>query len=350
MAWAVPEHTRSQVNAAGTALISPSSSPDAARRALGVVNNWRASHSVPLNAVRANLRNHVVAESGEEALIAQRLKRLSSIEAKLRRSHHMQLARMQDVGGCRAVLPSTGSVRNVVRRFERSRTNHELLRRYDYMTQPRASGYRGVHLVYGYRTKREKNTVYNGMRIEIQLRSRLQHAWATAVETVDTFSGQALKSSEGSEDWLRLFALMGTELAFQEGLPPVPGTPGDRGMLRRELARSAMDLDAIARLEAYGHALKVLEGDIRNGRAACFHIYLERSGENTASVRWNEYSENEQEEAIRAYEEVESAIRHFPGGETVLVQVSSIDALRRAYPNYFADTSVFVAALRQAIG
>lgn len=262
----------------------------------------------------------------------------------------MQLARMQDVGGCRAVLASTDSVRNVVRSFERSRTNHELLRPYDYMTQPRASGYRGVHLVYGYRTQRETNTVYNGMRIEIQLRSRLQHAWATAVETVDTFSGQALKSSEGSEDWLRLFALMGTELAFQEGLPPVPGTPGDRGTLRRELARSARDLDAIARLEAYGHALKVLEGNIRNGRAAWFHIYLERSDENTASVRWNEYSETEQEEAIHAYEEVESAIRHFPGGETVLVQVSSIDALRRAYPNYFADTSVFVAALRQATG
>ena len=111
-----------------------------------------------------------------------------------------------------------------------------------------------------------------------------------------------------------------------------------------------MDLDAVARLEAYGHALKVLEGNVRNGRAAYFHIYLERSDENSASVRWNEYSGNEQEEAIHAYEEVESAIRHFPGGETVLVQVSSIDALRRAYPNYFADTSVFVAALRQATG
>ena len=53
MAWAVPEHTRSQVNAAGAALISPSSSPDAVRRALGVVNNWRASHSVPLSSIDA---------------------------------------------------------------------------------------------------------------------------------------------------------------------------------------------------------------------------------------------------------------------------------------------------------
>ena len=349
MTWAIPGHSRSQVNAAGAALISPSSSPETVRRAQGIVNNWRASHSVPLNAVRANLRNHV-AGFGDEALIAQRLKRLSSIEAKLRRSHHMQLARMQDVGGCRAVLPSIAGIREVVRKFERSRTSHELRRRYDYLAQPRASGYRGVHLVYGYRTRYERNAVYNGMQIEIQLRSRLQHAWATAVETVDTFSGQALKSSEGSEDWLRFFALMGTEIAFTEELPPVPGTPDARETLRRELVRSATELDAVARLEAYGRALKILEGDVRNDRAAYFHIYLERLDEHSAHVHWNEYSEEEQEEAICAYEEVERAIRHFPGGETVLVRVSSVDALQRAYPNYFADTSVFVAELRRAIG
>ena len=69
-----------------------------------IVNNCRASHSFPLNALQMNLRN-TVAAFGEAALVAQRLKRLSSIEAKLRRSHHMQLARMHDIGGCRAVLP-----------------------------------------------------------------------------------------------------------------------------------------------------------------------------------------------------------------------------------------------------
>ena len=33
----------------------------------------------------------------------------------------------------------------------------------------------------------------------------------------------------------------------------------------------------------------------------------------------------------------------------MLVQVGSVEALRRAYPNYFADTSVFVAELKKAI-
>ena len=345
MAWTVPEHTRSQVNDAGMTLVDSSASSRDKSRARTIINNWRASHSFPLNALQMNLR-HTVAGFGDAALVAQRLKRLSSIEAKLRRSHHMQLARMHDIGGCRAVLPFAEDVLDVVRKYGRSRALHEPLRRYDHLTSPRESGYRGVHLVYGYRTRSDAHAVYGGMRVEIQLRSRLQHAWATAVETVGTFSGQALKSSEGNQAWLRFFSLMATELACTEGLPPVPGTPGDRATLRRELVQLAAELDPVARLAAYGRTLRILEGDVRNGRAAYFHIYLDLAGEN---VRWNEYSADEREDAIRAYEEVETAIRRFPGAETVLVQVGSVEALRPAYPNYFADTTVFVAELKKAI-
>ena len=84
------------------------------------------------------------------------------------------------------------------------------------------------------------------MRIEIQLRSRLQHAWTAAVETMGTASGQALKSSEGDEGWLRFFVLMASEIAFSEGFPLVPDTPDDRDGLRRELA-AARAFDAVAR-------------------------------------------------------------------------------------------------------
>lgn len=348
MAWTVPEHSRNRVNAAGATLIDQSASLEERERARQVVNNWRAAHSFPLNTLQVNLRRYV-SDYGDEALVAQRLKRLSSIEEKLRRFDRMRLSRMQDIGGCRAVLPSVADVRDVVSTFEKSRARHELLRRSDYLAEPRESGYRGVHLIYAYRSGSEQNAVYGGMQVEIQLRSRLQHAWATAVETVGIFSGEALKSSEGNKRWLDFFALMGTEIAFTEELPPVPGTPADRGVLRRKLRLAAELLDAIAKLRTYGAMLRVLEGDVRNGKAAYFHIQLELQGDDRARVRWNEYAESEREVAIRAYEEVESANRHFPGAETVLVRVSSVEALRRAYPNYFADTRVFVAELEKAI-
>jgi len=59
----------------------------------------------------------------------------------------------------------------------------------------------------------------------MQIRSQLQHAWATAVETVGTFLQQALKSSQGDEGWQRFFALMGNAMAMRERRPPVPNTP-----------------------------------------------------------------------------------------------------------------------------
>jgi putative GTP pyrophosphokinase len=72
----------------------------------------------------------------------------------------------------------------------------EFVKRYDYIAAPKETGYRSVHLIFKYRSQSSKHRAWNGLRVEIQLRSRLQHAWATAVETVDTFTRQTLRRAE----------------------------------------------------------------------------------------------------------------------------------------------------------
>ncbi len=342
--WPVPSYSRSRVTAAGNALIARSATLDDRRAARLIVNDWRAAHSLPLERVRAELEERV----GENALVAQRLKRLSSIDAKLRRLRNMQLARMQDIGGCRAVLPSAVAVRRTAADYATRAPRHPVAHEDDYIARPRSSGYRGIHLITRFRAGREDEAPYEGMRIEIQLRSRLQHVWATTVEAVGIFSGEALKSSIGNAQWLRLFALMGTEIAVAEGLPPVPGTPAGEA-LREELKALVRALDAPARLRRYRETLRVLEGHVRNGRAEYFHIVVESLPDGTARVRWNEYAADEREEAVCAFEEVEAAIGHFPGADTVLVRVESVDALRDAYPGYFADTRLFVDRLTAVV-
>ena len=65
----------------------------------------------------------------------------------------------------------------------------------DYINHPREdTGYRGIHLIYRYRSDRKKRA-WNGRKIEVQLRTKLQHAWATAVETIGAFKNMALKSN-----------------------------------------------------------------------------------------------------------------------------------------------------------
>ena len=53
--------------------------------------------------------------------------------------------------------------------------------------------------------------------------------------------------------------------------------------------------------------------------------------------------------AAKAYADKEKQIRENRITDAVLVSVDSISNLRRAYPNYYADTSLFAHILRESI-
>jgi hypothetical protein len=193
--------SRTRVDKAGTAYVNPATSPEKRELALAVINNWRSSHAFPLNTLQVSLRTRA-RHVDPDALVAQRIKRLPSIRANLERIPGMSLSRMQDTGGCRAVVQSVDEVAALFEKYRSGNGRHADVRCDDYLfDQPKPSGYRGIHLVYSY--KSDRKATFNGLRIEVQLRSRLQHAWATAVETVGTFTRQALKSSQGAEDSLQ---------------------------------------------------------------------------------------------------------------------------------------------------
>lgn len=204
MAWQTPQFSRKDVNKAGAVLIDPNVDDLSRSEALTIVNNWRASHYFPLNAIQNGLRQKAV-KVNERSLVAQRIKRLPSILQKLRDIETMKLAEIQDIGGCRAVVESMPQVRRLVFLHKMSKHKHVLVKENDYISNPKETGYRSFHLVYKYRSPSGAYEVYDGLKIEIQLRTKLQHSWATAVETVGAFSRQALKASRGADDWLRFF-------------------------------------------------------------------------------------------------------------------------------------------------
>lgn len=342
MAWAAPQHTKGEVDRAGRALVAPIVSYPEIADALLVINNWRSSHSFPLNTFQVGLRSKARQVDGD-ALVAQRIKRLSSIEAKLVRFPKMNMSQMQDIGGCRAVVKSVANVRALVQLHRESSVKHKLLRIDDYLTSPQSSGYRGIHLIYRYYS--DRSDAYNGMQIEIQLRSLLQHAWATAVETVGTFLKQALKSSQGHAEWLRFFALMGSSLALREKTHLVPNTPTNRAELLEELRSAATALDVERRLHAYGDALRTLE----EPSVSDAHYFLMALDPKADTITIRGYAKSELELATTQYLAVERSLDAKSGAEAVLVSVESVAALKRAYPNYFLDTHAFLVAVQKAL-
>src|SRR5438128_2451375 len=82
MPWATLQYTKSQIDAAGAVLVDPDADDDDFDDALIVINNWRSSHSFPLNTLQMGLRR-LAKQVDPKSLIAQRIKRLRSIGLKL---------------------------------------------------------------------------------------------------------------------------------------------------------------------------------------------------------------------------------------------------------------------------
>lgn len=345
--WTEPRFSRSEVNWAGRIISGPREDTAELEQALEIVNNWRSSHSYPLLRFRIGVRTRLAKWTPSSSIVAQRIKRLSSIESKLVRFPNMKLSQMQDIGGCRAVVTTCGRVLELRNSYKQSRQAHALVHEDDYIMNPKASGYRGIHLVYRFSSKAKPQ--YNDLKIELQLRSSLQHAWATAVETAGTLIEQPLKSSIGEEDWLRFFSLMGSAIALREGTPLVPGAPTSPPELTSEIQDLARSLQVESVLTAYGAAIQEIY--LGERQAPYYLLELSPSGGEGGKgmVTITGFESNQLEEANSRYLEVEKRLTE-PGAQAVLVRVESLTALPAAYPNYFLDTRLFLDAVRQVIG
>jgi hypothetical protein len=173
------------------------------------------------------------------------------------------------------------------------------------------------------------------------MRSVLQHAWATAVETVGIFTKQALKSSEGDANWLRFFALASSVIAQQEGSAEVPGVPAFNGERDAEFRSLATDLNVREVLNTYQNMLRALER--HSTKDAKFFLLSLEPEEKRISAKG--FLTRDSITANQQYTEMEERLASKPGAQAVLVKVDSVAALRRAYPNYFADTTTFIQAV-----
>lgn len=353
MAWIVPVYSREQVNVAGRTRVSLQASDEARDIVVGVINNWRSAHSFPLNCFQMTLRGRA-RQVHPRALIAQRLKRLVAIEAKLRRFTSMKLSQMQDIGGCRAILPNVSDVERLVALYKQTLVKnpsgrHQLIHEDDYIVAPKADGYRGVHLIYRYHSRAKKHKGFNDLKVEIQLRSRLQHAWATAVETVDVFTGQALKSDQGQQEWERFFALMGTAIALKERRPTVPNTPTDRAALVSEVRTLENKLRIIATLDAWRYSIRWLTPEKKKSKKDAPYFFVLFLNPDDQTIEVHEFKFVDLVKAQAKYGELEERVQKQPTLQAVLVSVERLSQLKTAYPNYFLDTRGFLNEVKRVI-
>jgi hypothetical protein len=260
---------------------------------------------------------------------------MQAIRRKLRRIPH-NMSQLQDLGGCRAILPSIAGVHALVNVL-RERSRHHLRAEDNYITNPKPDGYRSHHLMYNYRGRGE-TAIYDDRRIEIQIRTRLQHSWATAVETVGLFRQEDLKGNHGSPEWLRLFLLMSAEFALAEGRPEPPGVP-PRAQRIAEIKELDKAIRASTMLENLSYAVRGTDEQVAPKTKPRY--YLIKFNNATREVEVEPYWAPRN--AVLQYDSAEE-FDNQTGRETsniVLVEADKLENLKDAYPNYFGDVQLF---------
>jgi hypothetical protein len=338
-------YSKSQIAGAGKLLAgtidASRMNDDEVRQAFKIAWNWRNSHIYPMRKLRAELSNKA-RRVNSLRVAAARPKRMRSIRQKL---DPRSLYDIQDIAGCRVIMPSMGDVRGVLDAYAES-AKHTLHRPYDYIGEPRDTGYRCYHLVYKFDgADDEEREAFKHHYVEVQLRTQLQHSWATAVEAVGLVRNEDLKHGRGDADWLRFFALMSSEFAREEGSTIVPGTPADTKERRKEIKELDNKLDAIKSLDGFRRIIdKTAKAEASRGTIFLIQYDPVQGRVNVKTVP-NFKKGSADLGTAEAAESGKSGRRI----ETVLVEVDAASDLRQAYPNYYLDVGEFVERVRRIV-
>jgi putative GTP pyrophosphokinase len=338
----LPNVSKNQINKAGKFLSGRKrATTDELRDAILLVSNWRAAHAYPINTYQATLRTKLKSKRFTDFIVAQRLKRLPTIIDKLKRQPTMQLGNMQDIGGLRAILNSKNDVYKLFHEYDTSYFKDSIEKKYDYIENPRdEDGYRSLHLVFSYKNK--QNPAYDGLHLEMQIRTQLQHTWATAVETMGTFLGQSLKTKQGEQKWIDFFALVSSAFAHREKCNPIPRFSHlSKADTFKKVIELEKELDVINKIDAFGMAMDIIMSKKEKGTS----YYLIILDSLNLSVQVRRYDRYSFEKAASEYSELEAKISEGEKLDVVLVSAGKIESLKNAYPNFFLDTSDFSKAL-----
>ena len=338
-----PVFSSEKIDWAGGILAAPEASSADRERAVGIVTSWRGMHQFALAHMHQVLVPRVEAVE-PKAIVVSRLKRLRTIVEKCSRlPAGVTLSQMQDVGGIRIIVSDTDAVFALERSLQEDPLfGFEFEWRNDYITEPKRTGYRSLHRIYCYvGGESPKNNALDGLRIEMQIRSRSQHAWATANEVVGTFRHEDLKSNRGNAEWRRYFVLAGSVLALARGTPSGPNVPTSPADLRAEFECLETKLRAFERITAYSVTPQFTSKQKVPSLAGVGYVVIRLNLEARA-LNITMYLPDQFEAAERDYRRFEQEYMGNTDYDILLVFLENVDQFERAYPNYFADTSEFL--------
>jgi putative GTP pyrophosphokinase len=161
-----------------------------------------------------------------------------------------------------------------------------------------------------------------------------------------TFTGEALKSSQGSKEWLNFFALTSSAFAFLENCPRVPGF---EHMSKPETFEAVKKAEKALDVKRKMTALPAVVEEIittRSRRPQTSHYHLIILDSQNKRVLLQSFGRDYLTDAATAYAKYEERAAKGEKIEPVLVSATQ---LKRAYPNFFLNAQEFLRNLNRVI-
>lgn len=335
-------YKRHRLDVAGAALIGDD--PFKRSEALEIVQAWRETHLSVLQLLNAQIAKYFEGHGVQSSIPpSMRVKRLSSIEAKLRnnRKGGMKLGGMQDIGGARYVFAGIDELDAAERLLDAfAPQGFELARKSDYIARPKESGYRSVHYVYKYQCDDGK---YNGISIEVQIRTRLQHAWAMAVETASLISNATLKADlDNEQEWRAFFKLVSALFARKENKPI--GSMYS-GFSDKDFCDEYFRFEEKRLIDQFRALRITVNFEFEENYTTGYCVLVIDYSKKMVSAR--AFPIDKTEAAYKTFNQIETDALNRCDTATLMVAMEKIREIKEAYPSYFLDTDAFLTYLEE---
>lgn len=333
------KYGRHQIDKAGEIILS-SKNQSEVDIALEKVNDWRTLHLPALDALQTTIIPLLKKNKVNVDFTSRRLKRLTSILYKLDINPEMKLGGMQDIGGLRVVVPTVDALNRALSVLnENTPTGFQLVKIMNYVENPKASGYRSIHFIYKFVSD---NNDTDGMKVELQIRTKLQHSWAMAVETAGLITKTPLKSSQGADEWLNFFKVVSSLFALKERLPILQEHTESKYQMK-DLMKILYNMN---KKYNHGDTLKALRVSNIQAQKEKYQngYYILNINFKQKVVNVTAFSKESEADATNLYSELEKQAQDNINA-VVLVSVPKMKELQEAYPSYFLNTTEFLMAL-----
>ena len=191
-----------------------------------------------------------------------------------------------------------------------------------------------VHYVYGYAPSSASNEHLRGLKVEVQLRTDAQHAWATSVEIADLVLGARTKFEDGTGKYGEFFRVCSEILArCVEGvsgcLPDLSSSDLKAAFVAQEEKYNI--LDRLDKLREQGDLSKIKS-----------HTVLAFRSDDTLEIFGFT-------KAVRAVEKERELINEKTASQVVYVRASTPASIRNSYRNYLTNPTDFVKLMKDSL-